>query len=88
MAAAAAVLLEDGEPGRAGSSAPFFMNVGELGRRDDVGVAAHERVAEAAELGADHRERAEVRRRDHERVVLARARRPASARTRAPRTSG
>src|SRR2546426_3345001 len=40
--------------------------------RSDLGAAAHDRVAEPAELGADDGERAEPRRRDHELVELAR----------------
>ena len=49
---------------------------------------AHHGVAEAAELGADHRERPEPVRRDVQRRHRSRARCPASARTPAPRTNG
>ena len=81
VAAAAAVLLEDGEPGRPAGGLPAALQPGvELRVGEDVDVAAHQRVAETAELRADHRERAGARRRDDERVVLRPAQRPASAR--------
>ena len=59
VAAAAPVLLEDGEPGGpAAAAAALHEAASNFVRGADVGVAAHERMAEAAELGADDRERA------------------------------
>ena len=58
--------------GPAAGLPPLFTHASNFAAVEDVDVAAHHGVAEAAELGADDRERAESRRRDDERVVLPR----------------
>ena len=64
VAAAAAGLLEDREPGAAPAAwPPPLSQASNAAAPRIVDVAAHHRVAEAAELGADHREGAGARRR-------------------------
>src|SRR5207245_738990 len=70
VAAAAAVGLEDCEPGRPGLPAARLDPLLERRSRLDLDTAPHQRMTETAELGADHRERARARRRDDDRVHL------------------
>ena len=69
--------------------APLLLDpLVELGLGHDPRLRAHRRVAEPAELGADDGELTGARRRDEDRASRSPARRPSSARTPAPRTSG